>query len=97
MMNLEFSFFGTKQSGRKMGSYTLRTDGHIQEKKTTGSVIFRERSRFSHYLKRFSYIVSGGERTFTFRVSLNTLPTLATLVCDISSFSKDSAKPMDYI
>ena len=28
----------------------------------------------------FSFIVSGSERTFTFRVSLNTLPTLATLV-----------------
>ena len=27
----------------------------------------------------FSFIVSGSERTFTFRVSLNTLPTLATL------------------
>ena len=27
-----------------------------------------------------SFIVSGSERTFTFRVSLNTLPTLATLV-----------------
>ena len=32
----------------------------------------------------FSFIVSGSERTFTFRVSLNTLPTLATLVRDIS-------------
>ena len=31
----------------------------------------------------FSFIVSGSERTFTFRVSLNTLPTLATLVRDI--------------
>ena len=31
----------------------------------------------------FSCIVSGSERTFTFRVSLNTLPTLATLVRDI--------------
>ena len=29
-----------------------------------------------------SFIVSGSERTFTFRVSLNTLPTLATLVPD---------------
>ena len=28
-------------------------------------------------------VVSGSERTFTFRVSLNTLPTLATLVRDI--------------
>ena len=28
----------------------------------------------------FSFIVSGIERTFTFRVSLNTLPTLARLV-----------------
>ena len=28
----------------------------------------------------FSFIVSGSERTFTFRVSLNTLPTLTTLV-----------------
>ena len=28
-------------------------------------------------------IVSGSERTFTFRVSLNTLPTQATLVCYI--------------
>ena len=28
----------------------------------------------------FSFIVSGSERTITFRVSLNTLPTLATLV-----------------
>ena len=28
----------------------------------------------------FSFIVSGSEITFTFRVSLNTLPTLATLV-----------------
>ena len=28
----------------------------------------------------FSFIVSGNERTFSFRVSLNTLPTLATLV-----------------
>ena len=32
----------------------------------------------------FSFIVSGSERTFTFRVSLNTLPTLATLVRDTS-------------
>ena len=31
----------------------------------------------------FSFIVSGSERTFTFRVSLNTLPTLATSVRDI--------------
>ena len=31
----------------------------------------------------FSFIVSDSERTFTFRVSLNTLPTLATLVRDI--------------
>ena len=31
----------------------------------------------------FSFIVSGSESTFTFRVSLNTLPTLATLVRDI--------------
>ena len=30
----------------------------------------------------FSFIVSGRERTFTFRVLLNTLPTLATLVRD---------------
>ena len=28
----------------------------------------------------FSFIVSGSEKTFTFRVSLNTLPTLGTLV-----------------
>ena len=34
----------------------------------------------------FSFIVSGSERTFTFHVSLNTLPTLATLVRDISAF-----------
>ena len=33
----------------------------------------------------FSFIVSGSERTFTFRVSLNTLTTLATLVRDIFS------------
>ena len=33
----------------------------------------------------FSFIVSGSERTFTFRVSLNTLPTLATLVRDYYS------------
>ena len=33
--------------------------------------------------RRFSFIVSGSERTFTFRVSLNTLPTLPTLVRDI--------------
>ena len=32
----------------------------------------------------FSFIVSGSERTFTFRVSLNTLPTLATLVRDFN-------------
>ena len=31
----------------------------------------------------FSFIVSGSERTFTFRVSLNTRPTLATLVRDM--------------
>ena len=31
----------------------------------------------------FSFIVSGSERAFTFRVSLNTLPTLAALVRDI--------------
>ena len=31
----------------------------------------------------FSFIVSGSERTFTFCVSLNVLPTLATLVRDI--------------
>ena len=31
----------------------------------------------------FSFIVSGSERTFNFRVSMNTLPTLATLVRDI--------------
>ena len=31
----------------------------------------------------FSFIVSGSGRTFTFRVSLNTLPTLATLVRDM--------------
>ena len=30
----------------------------------------------------FCFIVSGSERTFTFRISLNTLPTLATLVRD---------------
>ena len=30
----------------------------------------------------FSFIVSGSERTFTFRASLNTLPTLAMLVRD---------------
>ena len=28
----------------------------------------------------FSFIASGSERTFTFRVPLNALPTLATLV-----------------
>ena len=32
----------------------------------------------------FSFIVSGSERILAFRVSLNTLPTLATLVRDIS-------------
>ena len=32
----------------------------------------------------FPFIVSDSERTFTFRVSLNTLPTLATLVRDTS-------------
>ena len=32
----------------------------------------------------FSFIVSGSDRTFTFRVSLNTLPTVATLVRDIT-------------
>ena len=31
----------------------------------------------------FSCIVSGSERTFTFRVSLNALPTLATLVRNV--------------
>ena len=35
----------------------------------------------------FSFIVSGSERTFTFRVSLNTLPTLATLVRDVKQFN----------
>ena len=35
----------------------------------------------------FSFIVSGSEKTFTFRVSLNTLPTLATLVRDILNLS----------
>ena len=33
----------------------------------------------------FSFIVSGSDRTFTLRVSLNTLPTLATLVRDIKT------------
>ena len=36
----------------------------------------------SSFQVNFSCIVSGSERTFTFRVSLNTLPTLATLVQD---------------
>ena len=35
----------------------------------------------------FSFIVSGSEITFTFRVSLNTLPTLATLVRDNSQLA----------
>ena len=39
----------------------------------------------------FSFIVSGSERTFTFRVSLNTLPTLATLVQDIVIHTCNSA------
>ena len=34
----------------------------------------------------FSFIISGSERSFTFRVSVNTLPTLATLVQDIIIF-----------
>ena len=34
----------------------------------------------------FSFIVSGSERTFTFRVSLNTLPTLPTLVKNIVTY-----------
>ena len=38
------------------------------------------RELVTHYYVDFSFIVSGSERTFTFRVSLNTLPTLATLV-----------------
>ena len=36
---------------------------------------------------RYTFIASGGERTFTFRVSLNTLPTMATLVRDIPCHS----------
>ena len=32
----------------------------------------------------FSLIISDSERTFTFRISLNTPPTLATLVRDIN-------------
>ena len=39
----------------------------------------------------FSFIVSGSERTFTFRVSLNTLPTLATLV------REDRRQPLSYM
>ena len=40
--------------------------------------LIRSKRRFFY----FSFTVSGSERTFTFRVSLNTLPTLATLVRD---------------
>ena len=36
----------------------------------------------------FPLSVSGSERTFTFRVSLNTLPTLATLVRDTKQKSR---------
>ena len=40
----------------------------------------------------FSFIVSGSESTFTFRVSLNTQPTLATLVRDIITLNNTHFK-----
>ena len=56
----------------------------IKEKST-----FRAKALRRELVKRrnvdFSFIVSGSERTFTSRVSLNTLPTLATLVRNIVS------------
>ena len=42
-------------------------------------------------LKTSIFPFSGSERTFTFRVSLNTLPTLATLVQDISTSDSNAA------
>ena len=52
----------------------------IKEKST-----FRAKARRRSFARNvdFSFIVSGSERTSIFRVSLNTLPTLATLVRDI--------------
>ena len=42
----------------------------------------------------FSFTVSGSERTFTFRVSLNTLPTLATLVTLVRDIKKNTLHPI---
>ena len=44
----------------------------------------KEKSTFRNV--DFSFIVSGSDITFTFRVLLNTLPTLATLVRDINKY-----------
>ena len=51
----------------------------IKETSTFRAKALRRELAFARNID-FSFIVSGSERTFTFRVSLNTLPTLATLV-----------------
>ena len=52
---------------------------HQRTETGTGTAQNSRRKAFARNVD-FSFIVSGSERTFTFRVSLNTLPTLATLV-----------------
>ena len=58
----------------------------IKEKSTFRAKALRREGRRRAFARNvdFSFIISGSERTFTFRVSLNTLPTLATLVRDIA-------------
>ena len=57
----------------------------IKEKSTFRAKALRRKLKRRAFARNvdFFFIVSGSERTFTFRVSLNTLPTLATLVYDI--------------
>ena len=57
----------------------------IKEKSTFQAKALRQ--EFGTFARNvdFSFIVSSSERTFTFCVSLNTLPTLATLVQDNSN------------
>ena len=59
---------------------TFRTKAVRRELVTTNS----RRRAFAQNVD-FSFIASGSERTFTFRVSLNTLPTLAALVLHTKS------------
>ena len=62
---------------------TIKQNSTFRAKALRRELAVNSRRRAFARNVEFCFIVSGSERTFTFRISLNTLSTLATLVRDL--------------